>query len=194
MGDLTAGTLSLGESSKIAGDAVVDVKTFELGSTKDLTVGNADAGATIVADTFVLNGGKLYVDPAYGNPASKIVVDNIAADKTATDAKIAGDILIGQNSVVSVGYTQAEFDDIMADYLVQNGGFSNQLDGNVKNGVKNALLLNKQVEVASGKGIVLDPEGTTDPNTLSSSLSGNALVMKSGSALIVSDEAFQQAS
>ena len=188
MGDLTAGSLSFGAASEIAGDAVVDVKTLNAGA-QTLTVGNADAGATIVADTFVLSGGKLFVDPAYGNPASKIVVDNITDQADKTDAKLNGDILIGQNSVVSVGYTQDEFDDIMADYLVQNGGFSNQLDGNVKNGVKNALLLNKQVEVAGGKGIVLDPEGTTDPNTLSSSLSGNALVMKSGSALIVSDEA-----
>ena len=77
----------------------------------------------------------------------------------------------------------------MADYLVQNGGFSDQKEGSVKNGVKNALLLNKQVEVESGKGIVLDPAGTTSPDNLSQSLSGNTLVMKSGSALIVSDEA-----
>ena len=189
MGDLTAGTLSLGETSKIAGDAVVDVKSFVLGSGKDLTVGNADAGATIVADTFVLNGGKLFVDPGYGKPATKIVVGNISEKAEDTDAKLNGDILIGQNSVVSIGYTQAEFDDIMADYLVQNGGFSDQKEGSVKNGVQNALLLNKQVTVDSDKGILLDPAGTTSPDTLSTSLSGNALVMKSGSALIVSDEA-----
>ena len=187
-GDLTAGSLSFGAASEIAGDAVVDVKTLNAGA-QTLTVGNADAGATIVADTFVLSGGKLFVDPAYGNPASKIVVDNITDQADKTDAKLNGDILIGQNSVVSVGYTQAEFDDIMADYLVQNGGFSNQLDGNVKNGVKNALLLNKQVEVASGKGIVLDPAGTTNPDTLTGSLVANTLTLKSGSALIVSDEA-----
>ena len=135
MGDLTAGTLSLGESSKIAGDAVVDVKTFELGSTKDLTVGNADAGATIVADTFVMSGGKLFVDPGYGKPATKIVVDNIADTSTATDAKIAGDICLCQ-LLCKCWLTQAEFDDIMADYLVQSGGFSDQLDGSVKNGVR----------------------------------------------------------
>ena len=187
-GDLTAGSLSFGAASEIAGDAVVDVKTLNAGAQK-LTVGNADAGATIVADTFVMSGDKLFVDPAYNKPATKIVVGNISEKAEDTDAKLNGDILIGQNSVVSIGYTQAEFDDIMADYLVQNGGFSDQEDGHLKNGVKNALLLNKQVEVASGNGIVLDPAGTTSPDTLSPSLSGNALVMKSGSALIVSDEA-----
>lgn len=148
-------------SLDILGGAQVDVGTLSVTSAVDVVVGDSNAGATVLADNFVFNGGKLVVDPEYGKPASKIVVDNISDTATATDAKIAGDILIGKNSVVSVGYTQAEFDDIMADYLVQNGGFSNQLDGNVKNGVKNALVLNKHVDIASGNGVVIDPAGTT---------------------------------
>ncbi|WP_317383941.1 hypothetical protein, partial [Anaerobiospirillum succiniciproducens] len=186
MGDLTAGTLSFGAASEIAGDAVVDVKTLNAGA-NNLTVGNADAGATIVADTFVLSGGKLVVDPEYGNPASKIVVDNITDTKTEIDAKIAGDILIGKNSVVSIGYSQTEFKDVMADYLVQNGGFSDQKEGSVKNGVKNALVLNKPVEIASGNGVVIDPEGTTATLTTAAD---DTIEMKSGAALIISDKAF----
>ena len=166
-------------SLDILGGAQVDVGTLSVTSAVDVVVGDSNAGATVLADKFVFNGGKLVVDPEYGKPASKIVVDNISDTETATDAKIAGDILIGKNSVVSIGYSQTEFDDVMADYLVQNGGFSNQLDGNVKNGVKNALVLNKHVDIKSGNGVVIDPEGTTATLTAATA---DTIDMKAGAA------------
>ena len=183
---LTVKAASTG-SLDILGGAQVDVGTLSVTSAVDVVVGDSNAGATVLADKFVFKGGKLVVDPEYGKPASKIVVDNISDTATATDAKIAGDILIGKNSVVSIGYSQTEFDDVMADYLVQNGGFSNQLDGNVKNGVKNALVLNKHVDIASGNGVVIDPEGTTATLTAATA---DTIDMKAGAALIISDKAF----
>ena len=174
-------------SLDILGGAQVDVGTLSVTSAVDVVVGDSNAGATVLADKFVFKVGKLVVDPEYGKPASKIVVDNISDTETATDAKIAGDILIGKNSVISIGYSQTEFDDVMADYLVQNGGFSNQLDGNVKNGVKNALVLNKHVDIESGNGVVIDPEGTTANLTAATA---DTIDMKAGAALIISDKAF----
>ena len=174
-------------SLDILGGAQVDVGTLSVTSAVDVVVGDSNAGATVLADKFVFKGGKLVVDPEYGNPASKIVVGNISEKAEDTDAKLNGDILIGKNSVVSIGYSQTEFKDVMADYLVQNGGFSDQKEGSVKNGVKNALVLNKPVEIASGNGVVIDPEGTTATLTTAAD---DTIEMKSGAALIISDKAF----
>ncbi|MGN8852430.1 beta strand repeat-containing protein [Anaerobiospirillum succiniciproducens] len=195
-GDLSAGEFSVAASStgdiNMSNNAVVDVDVFNVSSDVKVNVGKdgvENGGATLLADTFVLKGASLIVDPDYGQEASKVVIQNITDDASKTDAQtVGGNVYVGANSVVSIGYTQAEFDDVMADYLVQNGGFSDQLDGSVKNGVKNALVLNKSITIANKAGIVVDPskKGTD----LTSALKQNTVVLGDGAALIISDKAF----
>ena len=195
-GDLSAGEFSVAASSSgdinMSNNAVVDVDLFNVSSAVNVNVGKdgvENGGATLLADTFVLKDASLIVDPDYGQEASKVVIQNITdkADKPEAQT-LDGKVYVGANSVVSIGYTQSEFDDVMADYLVQNGGFSDQKDGNVKNGVKNALVLNKSITIADDTGIVVDPskKGTE----LTNALQADTVVLGDGAALIVSDKAF----
>ena len=176
----------------MSNNAVVDVEVFDVSSDVNVNVGKdgvKNGGATLLADTFVLKNASLIVDPDYGQEASKVVIQNITEDKSDIDVQtVGGKVYVGANSVVSIGYTQAEFDDVMADYLVQNGGFSNQLDGNVKNGVKNALVLNKSITIANDAGIVVD--ASKKGADLTGALKQDTVVLGDGAALIISDKAF----
>ena len=195
-GDLSAGEFSVAANSTgsidMSNNAVVDVDVFNVSSAVNVNVGKdgvAKGGATLLADTFVLKGASLIVDPDYGQEASKVVIQNITdkADKPEAQT-VDGKVYVGANSVVSIGYTQSEFDDVMADYLVQNGGFSDQLDGNVKNGVKNALVLNKSITIADEAGIVVD--ASKKGSDLTAALQKDTVVLGDGAALIISDKAF----
>ena len=195
-GDLSAGEFSVAANSTgsidMSNNAVVDVDVFNVSSAVNVNVGKdgvKNGGATLLADTFVLKGASLIVDPDYGQEASKVVIQNITdkADKPEAQT-VDGKVYVGANSVVSIGYTQSEFDDVMADYLVQNGGFSDQLDGNVKNGVKNALVLNKSITIADEAGIVVD--ASKKGSDLTAALQKDTVVLGDGAALIISDKAF----
>ena len=195
-GNLTAGEFSVVASStgdiNMSNNAVVDVDLFNVSSAVNVNVGKDDVengGATLLADTFVLKDASLIVDPDYGQEASKVVIQNITDNAAKPEAQtIDGKVYVGANSVVSIGYTQAEFDDVMADYLVQNGGFSDQKDGNVKNGVKNALVLNKSITIADNAGIVVD--ASKKGADLTNALKEDTVVLADGAALIISDKAF----
>ena len=195
-GNLSAGEFNVSGNStgdiNMSNNAVVDVDVFNASATVNVNVGKDDVengGATLLADTFVLKGASLIVDPDYGQEASKVVIQNITdkADKPEAQT-IDGKVYVGANSVVSIGYTQAEFDDVMADYLVQNGGFSDQQDGNAKNGVKNALVLNKSITIANDAGIVVD--ASKKGTELTGALKPDTVVLADGAALIISDNAF----
>ena len=195
-GDLSAGEFNVSVNStgdiNMSNNAVVDVDVFNVSSAVNVNVGKdgvEKGGATLIADTLVLKGASLIVDPDYGQEASKVVIQNITEDKSDIDVQtVGGKVYVGANSVVSIGYTQSEFDDVMADYLVQNGGFSNQLDGNVQNGVKNALVLNKSITIADDAGIVVDASKKGDD--LKNALKADTVVLGEGAALIISDKAF----
>ena len=195
-GNLTAGEFSVVASStgdiNMSNNAVVDVDLFNVSSAVNVNVGKdgvENGGATLFADTLVLKGANLIVDPDYGQEASKVVIQNITDNADKPEAQtIDGKVYVGANSVVSIGYTQSEFDDVMADYLVQNDGFSDQNDGSVKNGVKNALVLNKSITIADDAGIVVD--ASKKGNDLTTALQTDAVVLGDGAALIISDKAF----
>ena len=77
----------------------------------------------------------------------------------------------------------------MADYLVQNGGFSDQKAGNVQNGVKNALVLNKSITIANDAGIVVD--ASKKGADLKNALKADTVVLGDGAALIISRQGFR---
>ena len=195
-GNLTTGEFSVLANStgdiNMSNNAVVDVDVFNVSSAVNVNVGKdgvKNGGATLLADTFVLKDASLIVDPDYGYEASKVVIQNITdkADKPEAQT-LDGKVYVGANSVVSIGYSQSEFDDVMADYLVQNGGFSDQKAGNVQNGVKNALVLNKSITIADDAGIVVDP--SKKDADLKGALKQDTVVLGDGAALIISDKAF----
>ena len=80
-GDLSAGEFSVAASStgdiNMSNNAVVDVDVFDVSSAVNVNVGKdgvKNGGATLIADTLVLKGASLIVDPDYGQEASKVVI------------------------------------------------------------------------------------------------------------------------
>ena len=85
MGNVDAGTLKLGGTSTIAGNASVDVTTLDLAGSQTLTIGKdgdaegkGSSSAAVFADKFIMGAGStLFVDPAYTEKASILAVQTI---------------------------------------------------------------------------------------------------------------------
>ena len=197
-GDVTANTLTISGGGTTAapqanyfnGNSTIDVSKLVLGANNTLDIGKdkvgQDAGsfAHVYADTFVFDkDASVYVDPEYGDQASLLVVQNITDKADKTDVQtVSGKAYIGKNAALGIGFTDAEFGDLMADYLTVNGGFN-------KNGdVKNALALNAPITIADNNGIVINPEA--DRAALDTAFKGNQVTMVGKSALILTDKAF----
>ena len=197
-GDVTANTLTIsGAGSSTApqanyfnGNSTIDVSKLVLGANNTLDIGKdkvgQDAGsfAHVYADTFVFEAGSsLFVDPEYGGPASLLAVQKITNDAGKTDVQtVSGKAYIGKNAALGIGFTDAEFGDLMADYLTVNGGFNENGD------VKNALALNAPITIANNNGIVINPEA--DRAALDGAFKENQVAMSGKSALILTDKAF----
>ena len=197
-GDVTANTLTIsGAGSSTApqanyfnGNSTIDVSKLVLGANNTLDIGKdkvgQDAGsfAHVYADTFVFDkAASVYVDPEYGGPASLLAVQNITDDASKTDVQtLGGKAYIGKNAAMGIGFTDAEFGDMMADYLTVNGGFNENGD------VKNALALNAPITIADGSGIVINSEA--ERAALDGAFKGNQVTMEGKSALILTDKAF----
>ena len=192
MGNVDAGSLKLGGKSLIAGDALVDVGTIDLGANA-LTIGKdgdaegkGSSSAAVFADKFIMGAGStLFVDPAYTEKASILAVQTIQGDVAGTDVGIAqGNIIVGKNAAFGYGFDQAGFESVMADYLV-DGKFIDPK----KNigGVANAFVLNKPLTIKSGNYVAVDANLTAAPATPTL----NSLTLGKNSALIVTESAFE---
>ena len=193
MGNVDAGTLKLGATSTIAGNASVDVSTLDLAGSQTLTIGKdgdaegkGSSSAAVFADKFIMGAGStLFVDPAYTEKASILAVQTIQSDASGTDVSVAkGNIVVGKNAAFGYGFDQAGFESVMADYLV-DGKFIDPK----KNigGVANAFVLNKPLTVNSGNYVVVDASLEALPTTGTP----NSLTLGKNSALIVTESAFK---
>ena len=193
MGNVDAGTLKLGATSTIAGNASVDVATLDLAGSQTLTIGKdgdaegkGSSSAAVFADTFIMGAGStLFVDPAYTEKASILAVQTIQSDASGTDVSVAkGNIVVGKNAAFGYGFDQAGFESVMADYLV-DGKFIDPK----KNigGVANAFVLNKPLTIKSGNYVAVDANLTAAPATPTL----NSLTLGKNSALIVTESAFE---
>ena len=197
-GDVTANTLTISgggttaapQANDFNGNSTIDVSKLVLGANNTLDIGKdkvgQDAGsfAHVYADTFVFDKtASVYVDPEYGGPASLLAVQNITDDASKMDVQtLGGKAYIGKNAAMGIGFTDAEFGDLMADYLTVNGGFNENGD------VKNALALNAPITIADGSGIVINSEA--ERAALDTAFKGNQVTMEGKSALILTDKAF----
>ncbi|WP_176891918.1 MULTISPECIES: autotransporter domain-containing protein [Fusobacterium] len=87
------GTLS------VAGDAVITKLTGEANST--ITVGDSSSAGTLVVEELQLNGGKIFLDPAWKNGEN--LMGNASKGALNFSDNIDGQIAVGQNSVLVVG-------------------------------------------------------------------------------------------
>lgn len=88
------GTLS------VAGDAVITKLTGEANST--ITVGDSSSAGKLVVEKLQLNGGKIFLDPAWAEGEN--LIENASKGAVIFDKDgIDGQIAVGQNSVLVVG-------------------------------------------------------------------------------------------
>ena len=194
---LTATSLTLSGSAKdntIAGGANVALDTLTMGANAALLVGEAgqpaqagkagetaDLGSNAVVYTKSLKmdtTSSIFVDPNYGTGASLFATENIGDNGSTVSGKVG----IGSNSAFGVGFdSMAAFQDVVGDYLTVNGGFD-------ENGVKNALVINKGISVASGNGIAVDAALTS--GDYATKAQADTLTLGEGAALVLTDKAF----
>ena len=194
MGDVDATNLTLSGTDTagakvqhaIAGGATINADKLSLAANNTLTIGE-DGKDTSSANVFVgtLDLAKdsiLVVDPEYSEPAALVVAESLETTKKEHDAgTLNGGAYVGMNSALGIGFTEAEFKDVMASYLV-DGKFD-------QNGLKNALVLNKAVTIANGNGIVVNA-GLTVADAQTTAPDPDTLVLESGAGLIITDNAF----
>ena len=183
-GNLNAKELKVlgnGGSLDIAGNAVVDVETLTGATGITFNVGKdgvANGSATLIADTMALGGGSVFVDPDYDQSKASLVVMNLSgttSDKSA--GKLDGKVAVGKNAAFGVGFsTLAEMNEAIAPFLPESKFTAD--------GIHNALVLDKQIEVGTGHGIAVGD------NVTLTSVQANQVNIGAGSALVITDNVF----
>ncbi len=187
---LTANKLIISDAgaaakNTIAGGANVTLTELSLGNNNALLVGedgtgvDGDLGSSAKVYTGSLKmsstGSSIFVDPHYGTGAALFATDKIT--DTAGAEKVVGKVAVGKNAAFGVGFASMDdFEKTLSPYMVA-GGFSET------GPVKNALVLNKQITVATGNGIAVDESLTK------ADVGADELKLGAGSALIVTQEA-----
>ena len=179
-GDLAAKEIKVEGSGGVvfAGGATVDVATLT-GTDEHsfIQVGEDKAGglgATVLVDTLNLSGGKIFVDPDFNAPASKLVLGQLEGNK------LNGTATVGKNAILAIGFDNEEdVKRILSQYLNGNGSFVSGSE------VQNALLLNKGIELGQSDKIIIDPEATAGSTNTA------AVAFGKGSALVVTDAAYK---
>ena len=187
---LTANKLIISDAgtaakNTIAGGANVTLTELSLGNNNALLVGedgtgvDGDLGSLAKVYTGSLKmsatGSSIFVDPHYGTAAALFATDKIT--DTAGAEKVVGKVAVGKNAAFGVGFASMDdFEKTLSPYMVA-GGFSET------GPVKNALVLNKQITVATGNGIAVD-ESLTKADVVA-----DELKLGAGSALIVTQDA-----
>ena len=196
LGNVTAGSLEFAKAgtatdkikNTIAGDVEVNVGSLSIAGNNVLTIGqdgNAETSttATVFTDNLVMGkGSTIFVDPSYNDPATvlatKVLTDTAGSDVSVVDGKIK----VGQNAAFGIGFDQAEFESVMANYLV-DGKFTDPAKN--QGGYANAFVLNTSLKINSGNGVVVD-HNLKD----SDQVSGDSFTLGEGAALIITDKAF----
>ena len=187
-GDVEAGSLSLAGNATIAGDADVNLGTLKVATNKTLNVGrDGEDGSTasVFTDKLVMGkGATIFVDPSYNDPATvlatKVLTDGTAgADVSVVDGKIK----VGQNAAFGIGFDQAEFESVMANYLVDGKFADPTVSGST--GPANAFVLNTALNIKKDAGVAVKHD-LKDSDTVT----GNSFTLGKNSALIITDKAF----
>lgn len=136
------GTLS------VAGDAVITKLTGEAEST--ITVGDSSSAGTLVVEELQLNGGKIFLDPAWKDGEN--LMGNASKGALNFSDNIDGHIAVGQNSVLVIGAKDTDW----AEKAFENSGLK------WKDDITAALAIKgNQTLVTLGADVTYDESGTS---------------------------------
>ena len=158
--DANLATLTFNDNATFTNGAVAVVDSIVMadttgttGTDKTLTVGTGDdkvGGTTLSAKHIDLNGGMLLVDPAWESPtSSNVAVESMGTDPTADDVIVNGSVGVGQNSYLALGTADTGWLPGVVRNYTKGVGLS-------QDGITAALGVFKGIEIADGKGLVVD--------------------------------------
>ena len=196
LGNVSASEIKVDGTSNVmfAGGGNIDIDTLTGTANAKIQVGDdseGGLGAILTTTNLVLGGGSIFVDPDWHKPAGFVVTDKLATNGGSTasgSGTLDGMAYVGKNAALGIGFANtdaglAELKALVAPYLVDNGGFA-------ESGVKNALVINDNIKVESGKGIAVD--ATLTSTNYSTSAPSNEIKLGAGAALVVTDKALDE--
>ena len=198
---LTAGAVAVGggtldltgtdsDASKVASlnGTQAKVADLELTGAGTITVGTGDdtvGGTTLSAQHIDLAGGKLLVDPAWGQASSNVAVASMGSPApTTADVIVNGRVGVGQNSYLALGTADTGWLPGVVGNYTKGVGLS-------ETGITAALGVFKGIEIASGEALVVDgSKMDTAPGTgaLTTAVTGavpNSATFAANSLLVV---------
>ena len=178
----------------IAGDVEVNVGSLSIAGNNVLTIGQdgteeTSTTATVFTDTLEMAAGStIFVDPSYKKAATVLGTKTLTDGATGDGVNVAaGNIIVGQNAAFGLGFDQAEFNSVMANYLV-DGKFTDPAEH--KGGYANALVLGDSLVIASGNGVSVDHNLKDADVAGGTAASGDTVKLGANAALIITDKAF----
>ena len=202
LGNVTAGSLEFAKAgtatdkikNTIAGDVEVNVGSLSIADHNVLTIGQEGTAetsttATVFTDTLKMGAGStIFVDPSYDKAATVLGTKSLTDGTSADGVNVAaGNIIVGQNAAFGLGFDQAEFNSVMANYLV-DGKFTDPAKN--KGGYANALVLGDSLVIASGNGVSVDHNLKDADVAKGGAATANNVKLGANAALIITDKAF----
>ena len=178
-GSVTAEKIITTKRMSIAGSVKAGKVTLSgSGSDKVITVGNDNNTGVLEVGSLDLKGGKLVLDPEYGQPSTIVAITDVT-NSTDGVVTVGGDIGVGKNSILAVGTTADE-----AKALLSKLNFFDGVSLKESNGA--VLVANESLHIASGEQVILNSKATN--NDLTAALnSGDSFDLGASSSLVVTD-------
>ena len=176
-GSVTANKIIATKKMSIAG-SVKAGKVILSGSNSVIEVGNENNTGVLEVGSLDLKGGKLVLDPEYGQPSTIVAITEVT-NKTDGVVSVGGDIGVGKNSILAVGTTADEAKALLTKLNFFDGVSLKEAKGAV-------LVANESLHIANGDQVILNSKASNDD--LTDALNGgNSFALGADSALVVTD-------
>ena len=178
-GSVTAEKIITTKRMSIAGSVKAGKVTLSgSGSDKVITVGNDNNTGVLEVGSLDLKGGKLVLDPEYGQPSTIVAITEVT-NKTDGVVSVGGDIGVGKNSILAVGTTADEAKALLTKLNFFDGVSLKEAKGAV-------LVANESLHIANGDQVILNSKASNDDLTAALT-GGNSFALGADSALVVTD-------
>ena len=176
-GSVTANKIIATKRMSIAG-SVKAGKVILSGSNSVIEVGNENNTGVLEVGSLDLKGGKLVLDPEYGQPSTIVAITEVT-NETDGVVSVGGDIGVGKNSILAVGTTADEAKALLTKLNFFDGVSLKEAKGAV-------LVANESLHIANGDQVILNSKASNDDLTAALS-GGNSFALGADSALVVTD-------
>ena len=176
-GSVTANKIIATKRMSIAG-SVKAGKVILSGSNSVIEVGNENNTGVLEVGSLDLKGGKLVLDPEYGQPSTIVAITEVT-NKTDGVVSVGGDIGVGKNSILAVGTTADEAKALLTKLNFFDGVSLKEAKGAV-------LVANESLHIANGDQVILNSKASNDDLTAALN-GGNSFALGADSALVVTD-------